>query len=192
MFAVLADMRMELRQDVMEVSTNIQRDMTILREEFVAASSARSESLPLPSQPGPVEHSQHIRARNNNGRIPLQAAGGAPDDSDHDDSEEDEDVNPNQVDQPDPNIRTLPSAISVQNPTVHATPGAGGGGGGDDSSDNSYGNDDSHGSEGTDENIPSPIAPPLHCPEAFFRDLQDRRNPDPLIRLRIPSVLTQM
>jgi hypothetical protein len=36
----------------------------------------------------------------------------------------------------------------------------------------------------------SPLKPPL-CPEAL-RDLQDRRNPDPLIRLRIPSVLTQM
>ena len=125
-----------------------------------AASSARSMSLPLPSRSGSTKHFQQIRAGNGNGKQPLQAAGGAPYDSDHNDSDEDEDLYRNPVDQPDSYIRVPYSAISVPNTTLPAASGAGNGGGGDDSSDNSYGNDDSHGSEGTDENIPSPIAPP--------------------------------
>ena len=191
MFAFMTNMQQELRQDVLAVRNDIQMDITILRQEFVAASSARSESLPLPSQPGPVEHSQHIRTVNNNGRLPLQAAGGAPYDPDHDDSEEDEDDNPNQADPSDFNISISSPVASEPHPTRSvALVRHDDGGGGDDSSDDPNGNDDFH-SVDSDEDTSSPnppLTPGVPSESSGSSESGSRDSPpDP-----IPNVLAQM
>ena len=93
-------LREEARQDREEGRARF----AILERKIAAVSSARSMSLPLPSRSGSTEHFQQIRAGNGNGKQPLQAAGGAPYDSDHNDSDEDEDLYRNPVDQPDSEI----------------------------------------------------------------------------------------
>ncbi len=154
-----SNLREEFRQDASEVRAQI----TILREEFVAASPARSESLPLPSQSGPTGHSQHLRAMNDNGRQPLQAAGGAPYPDPYD-SDEDENVIPNPVDQPYLYISDSSSATSAPQITSPVASGpCENGGGGDDSSDDPNGNDDFH-SVDSDEDISSPNTHPDDVP----------------------------